>query len=345
MERRNITFNAKITPIAPLNDEFTLAKCFVLATGTNRNGSFISEEAVNNALPTLYNTPVIAHLLVDEDGNYAVGGHDRVLEKNKDGGYVFRSLCVPFGVVPERPDEISYEEVEEPDGRGKHTYLTAPVILWTGRFPELKEAFIKDDVYFGQSMEINVNEHAPYEEDKNYTNIIDFSFSALCLLGESVEPCFPNARVEPYEFSLDEKFSELMSQLKEELASCFDNAGKGGETMNENNTVVVTEMTANEEVVEPQTVDCAVSTDIDAPATEPETSFDGNTVTEVTEQPEAQTFASTYRERCEAIHEALPVVDECDDQGRTIHFVRYYVCDFDDAFAYVERSEIGRAHV
>lgn len=362
MERKNITFNAKIVPIAPMNDEFTLAKCYVMATGTNRNGSYIGEEAVNNALPTLYNIPVIANLMVDDDGTYHVGGHDMVLTQNKDGALEFRSVCVPFGVVPERPDEIAYEEIEEPGGRGKHTYLTAPVILWTGRFKELKEAFLKEDVYFGQSMEINVNSHEAYSEDPNYTNITDFSFSALCLLGESVEPCFPCASVEPYAFSFDEKFAELMAQLKEELAFCFDNAGKKGEEDMEENKIVDGEQekvenaepaVEEENSVEP--AECGTESPAegedakDAEEDAAEEGADGKFSNdgEAEENDESgehvEKFASTYMKKREAITEALPIeVYRDEEDGRLVREVTHWLCDFDDNFAYVERNDWSR---
>ena len=236
-KRYTVEFNAKVTPVKPLNDEFTLCKCYVMALNKNRNLSYIGKDAADAALPTLFNIPVIGHLYVDDNGKYHMGGHDMTVTKNSDGQFEFKSLCVPYGVVPQQ-DNVHYEDIEEPNG-DIHTYIVSDVILWTGRFPELHEAIYSDEVYFGQSMEINVNEYAPLEEDKNYTNILSYAYSALCLLGKSdntdehVEPCFPMASVEPYEFSLDDdKFSELMSQLKSELAFCFDgNPGEKGENM------------------------------------------------------------------------------------------------------------------
>lgn len=345
MERR-ISFDAKIVPVAPINHEFTLAKCYVMATGANRNGSFITEDAVNKAIPTLFNLPVIAHLYEDEDGDYHVGGHDMKIVKNKDGGYEFKSVCVPFGVVPERPEEITYEELEEP-GRGVKKYLTTPIVLWTGRYPELKEAFNDgQEVALGQSMEINVFDHAPNADDPNYEDITDFSFSALCLLGDAT-PCFPRAGVEPYEFSLDDKFTKLMSQLKEELSLCFNNDGKGGESMTDNENIVTVEPQATyaeaEDGAEPEAVaefeekaDEVVAVEVEKPAGDD----DG---TEVVMSEEAKNgcekFSSTYKEKRDAIENALPHTFEADEDGTVLHCVDYWLCDFDDTHAFVERSE------
>ena len=237
MNRREILgYNAKITPVKPLNDEMTLCKCYVLALGKNRNYSHISDEATQKALPTIYNIPVVGHVYVDEDGEYHMGGHDMTIVRDEDNKYVFKSMCVPFGVVPENND-IHYETFIDSTGN-EATYLVSNVVLWTGRYPDLCKAIYSDDIYFGQSMEINVKAYETLEDDDKYIDIKDYSFSALCLLGKSddaeyhVEPCFPDSRVEPYHFSLDDsKFNDLMQEFKQELSECFHaiKINKGGE--------------------------------------------------------------------------------------------------------------------
>ena len=339
MERKTIFFNAKVKPVKPVNDEFTLCKVYVCALDKNRNFSYIGKDAADDALATLYNCPVIGHLTVDEQGNYHMGGHDMVIAQDKDGSYYFKSLCVPYGVIPQQ-ENVHYEEIEEPDGRGKKTYVVADCILWTGRYPELKEAIYSEECWFGQSMEIGILEHAPLEEDKNYTNILKYSYSALCLLGKSddpdfhVEPCFPVSSIEPYEFALNNaQFTELMTQLKHELSLCFANTGKGGEGMNENATVV-TEQVETTEIFE-ETTDNAQTTETtvtveetpvaeehsaeEAPATDVPENFE-DTHTDAVEQP--TTFSSTYREKREAIDNALPHIHETDDDG-VVHDVYF----------------------
>lgn len=236
-QTNKIMFNAKIVPVKPLNEEFTLCKCYVLALGKNRNRSYIGEKAVEKALPTIYNIPVIGHMYTDEDGNYHMGGHDMVLSRDENNKLMFKSICIPVGTVPSQ-DNIHYEEVSDSKGN-KSVYQVADVILWTGRYPDLYKAIYSDEVFFGQSMEINVKSSNPLEEDKTYEEITEFAYSALCLLGKSddkeyhVEPCFPEARVEPYQFSIDtNEFVGLMDEFRSKLADCFQaiNTNKGGET-------------------------------------------------------------------------------------------------------------------
>lgn len=227
----SLKFKAKVTPIEKINDEFTLCKCYVQGVGKNRNFSYMSKENIQRCLPTLSYAPVVGHLIdkLDEDGNPTgekyMGGHDYYI----DDDWNLKSACVPYGVV--KADSFDFETVKEYEDEIETEYLTAEVVLWTGRYPELMEAIYSDDFYFNQSMEINVSEFHPYEEDSNYTELTDFTYSALCLLGkaddktspEHTEPCFVESKVIPVQYSLErEDFSKVMGELKNELAFYFN---------------------------------------------------------------------------------------------------------------------------
>ena len=259
----SLKFKAKVTPIEKINDEFTLCKCYVQGVGKNRNFSYMSKENIQRCLPTLSYAPVVGHLIdkLDEDGNPTgekyMGGHDYYI----DDDWNLKSACVPYGVV--KADSFDFETVKEYEDEIETEYLTAEVILWTGRYPELMEAIYSDDFYFNQSMEINVSEFRPYEEDSNYTELTDFTYSALCLLGkaddktspEHTEPCFVESKVIPVQYSLErEEFSKVMGELKNELAFYFnkDNTeGKEDEVVeNEKEEVIETVEEVNEESTE-----------------------------------------------------------------------------------------------
>ena len=259
----SLKFKAKVTPIEKINDEFTLCKCYVQGVGKNRNFSYMSKENIQRCLPTLSYAPVVGHLIdkLDEDGNPTgekyMGGHDYYI----DDDWNLKSACVPYGVV--KADSFNFETVKEYEDEIETEYLTAEVILWTGRYPELMEAIYSDDFYFNESMEISVSEYRPYEEDSNYTELTDFTYSALCLLGkaddktspEHTEPCFVESKVIPVQYSLErEDFSKVMGELKNELAFYFnkDNTeGKEDEVVeNEKEEVIETVEEVNEESTE-----------------------------------------------------------------------------------------------
>lgn len=259
----SLKFKAKVTPIEKINDEFTLCKCYVQGVGKNRNFSYMSKENIQRCLPTLSYAPVVGHLIdkLDEDGNPTgekyMGGHDYYI----DDDWNLKSACVPYGVV--KADSFEFETVKEYEDEIETEYLTAEVILWTGRYPELMEAIYSDDFYFNESMEISVSEYRPYEEDSNYTELTDFTYSALCLLGkaddktspEHTEPCFVESKVIPVQYSLErEDFSKVMGELKNELAFYFNKDkidGKEDEVVeNEKEEVIETVEEVNEEPTE-----------------------------------------------------------------------------------------------
>lgn len=294
----SLKFKAKVTPIEKINDEFTLCKCYVQGVGKNRNFSYMSKENIQRCLPTLSYAPVVGHLIdkLDEDGNPTgekyMGGHDYYI----DDDWNLKSACVPYGVV--KADSFDFETVKEYEDEIETEYLTAEVVLWTGRYPELMEAIYSDDFYFNESMEISVSECRPYEEDSNYTELTDFTYSALCLLGkaddktspEHTEPCFVESKVIPVQYSLErEEFSKVMGELKNELAFYFnkDNTdGKEDEVVeNEKEEVIETVEEVNEESTE-EVVENTTEETPDAEVNE-----DTNTESENEEVQEDETVA------------------------------------------------------
>lgn len=244
----SLKFKAKIKPIEKINEEFTLAKCYVQGIGKNRNMSYMSKENVIKNSSTLHYAPVVGHLIKKEDGSLYMGGHDWEMDED----WNIKSVCVPYGVVTN--DEFEFETVDE-YGR-EVEYMTAKIILWTGRYPELMEAIYSEGIYFNQSMELSVEQYRPYEEDSNYIELLDWTYSALCMLGkaddknsvEHTEPCFIESKIIPYSFDKSD-FAEEMSKMKEELAFYFEHKGEE-ETMDEEVEIVEEEVVQEESVSE-----------------------------------------------------------------------------------------------
>ena len=272
----SLKFKAKIKPLEKINDEFTLCKCYVQGVGKNRNFSYMSKENIQRCLPTLSYAPVVGHLIdkLDDDGNPTgekyMGGHDYYIDEN----WNLKSACVPYGVV--KADSFDFEIVKEYEDEIETEYLTAEIILWTGRYPELMEAIYAEDFYFNQSMEISVEEYRNYEEDSNYVELVDFTYSALCLLGkaddknsiEHTEPCFVESKVIPIQYSIErDEFSKIMGELKSELAFYFNKDSEGKEeTFVEDTKNEVTETV--EEVIEETTDEVVEGTSEETPETE-----------------------------------------------------------------------------
>lgn len=256
---------AKITPVEPVNDEFTLTKVYICSPGKNRNMSYISRQELDAAAPTLAYVPVVGHLMeiCDDDGNvigHQFGGHDYTVTDDLQ----IKALTVPFGVVT--TDAPTYETVIE-FGKEKE-YEVGYAILWTGRYPELKDAIYSNDTWFGQSMELNYENYEILEDDSNYIELHGLSYSALCILGKSddpskhVEPCFPSARIDPVKFDLgNDDFSKAMDEMRMQLSLCFDMTAskKGGKF--KLNQEKIDEIFANAEIAQDE-IDFEITDDM-----------------------------------------------------------------------------------
>lgn len=220
---------ARIKPIEKVNDEFALCKVYVQSVGKNRNYSYMSKDNIIKALPTLNYAPVVGHLIpkYDDDGNvigHYMGSHDYEITPEME----LKAVTVPYGVVIE--DSFEFETVNE-FGKDEE-YLTCRCYLWEGRYPELADAIYDENTWFNQSMEVSVDEFRPLEEDSNYTELLSWNYSALCLLGksdnpqENTEPCFISAQVQPVQFNFDkEEFAKTMNELKENLNNALEKGG------------------------------------------------------------------------------------------------------------------------
>ena len=256
MDKFSINSSTKFTVLEELNSEFTLVKIKVMATGKNRNMSYFDKGVVEAHLNSLNYAPVVAHLFKNEDGEYKIGGHDMYIDWED---WSVKSLCVPFGVV--KADTFEWETVNEYGADVE--YLTCEAILWTGRYPELKETIYSEDVWWNQSMEVDCKQYRPLEEDSNFVEVLDFEFSALCLLyksdnrEENIEPCFISADVTPVNFSADD-FAIKMNEMKQAMSEVFAFEDKEGENVDENMTNQVESEATEPEVQtepEPETVD------------------------------------------------------------------------------------------
>ena len=280
MEKFNLNNVSKFEFIKPVNKEFSLFKCWVAGVGKNRNMSYISKERMDAALPTLSYAPVVGHLIKNEDGTYRLGSHDAEFDMDT---WEFVPLTVPVGVVI--ADSFSYETVNEYGTDVE--YLTANLILWTGRYPELFDCKYSDEIFCAQSMELAVNQYRILEEDSNYTELLDFSFSALCLLGKSDnpelnnEPCFISSRLEPINFSSND-FVAKFNELKEAVKECFDTEEEG--------EVNVAENTINVEKQEFEEVNAEETTVEETIETVEETEVTSEEVTEEVVETETEEF-------------------------------------------------------
>lgn len=210
MTKKLLDFKASISDVKQINPLFSTCKVRVLYTGRNRNMSILTKDAVEKALPTLKNIPIVGEF--NESAN-DYKGHGGAIDLDS---YKYIHTTKPYGVVPESAT-YSWEEVKGKDGSTREYLTIEGCYLWTGRY---EEAYSIIENGKGQSMEIEVSEGTWVETDEAY-RIDNFVFSALCILGDDIEPAFEDAKITAFSFdkeSFKAEFSTMLSDLETSLS-------------------------------------------------------------------------------------------------------------------------------
>lgn len=214
-----LDFSVSISDIKPVNPLFSTCKVKVMYTGVNRNKSTISRQAVEKALPTLANIPIVGEFSVE---NQDFKGHGGSIDLSD---YRYIHTTKPYGVVPESAT-IDWVNDKDPYGN-PHEYLVVNgCYLWTGRYEEA-ESVINNGK--GQSMEIEVVD-GEFDKLQDSYIIKDFIFSALCILGDTTEPAFEGANITAYSLDKD-SFKREFSLMLKELKSISNKEGNNMEKL------------------------------------------------------------------------------------------------------------------
>lgn len=219
MDNKKIQLFTSMSNLERVNERFAKVKIRIAYAGENRNGSYISKETFEKAIPTLKFCPVVGY--VCEDGEF--DGHTEKLEIIGDE-WNFKSMTQPYGVVTD--EEPFWEDVKTTNGEFK-SYLTCYAMLWIARYPELET--IKQTDY-SQSMEIICNKGNFNEADGLY-HIEDLTFDALCIL-QKKEACFEDSTIS-LNFSKETFEKEYKSMIEEFKKYTFE-LMEGGNAVDNN---------------------------------------------------------------------------------------------------------------
>ena len=219
----------------------------VLYLGKNRNHSYITKEVATEMAKTLRGCPIVGYFK-EEQQDFRDHGEQVVMDES---GIHFNCLTTPYGFVA--PDaKVWFQEFEDTDQFGNVTtreYLMTTGFLWTGQFPEIKEAV---DEGRPQSMELDEKTcEGNWATDNNsgleFFIINDAIFSKLCILGEDVEPCFEGSSVKTtFTKDLDDKFTTTLFSMMQDLQFVL----KGGPNMPNMDNIEQTVEVENQEITE-----------------------------------------------------------------------------------------------
>ena len=331
----------------------------VCHTELNRNGSYISEENMLKAIPSLKYRPLLAYIHTLPSGEDDFYAHNIEIVKDENGEEKICYLEKQVGCFTTDEPYLEYDEVAD------KTYVIAHAVI-----PE-EYTNAADIIRRKQgtkvSCELVINELA-YNAKEKYLELIDFYFGGTTLLGydeegHEISEGMCGARADISEFCLEEKtyaFREQIIEMQEKLdklISCFniDNSKKGGISMNHFEELLakysktVEDITFEYEGMSDEDLDAKFEELFGEVETEPEDDYvvvENSEETEEVEVPEEEiettevveavveggTFTRTYElshddVRC-ALYALLAPYEEADN-------TYYYISEvFDDYFVY-----------
>ena len=227
----------------------------VMHTGANLNKTSFTKDAINKAVPTICNTPILGYVvdeLDEEDKDFK--GHEHELRiTNKDVKYVYAGQA--YGVIPE---SCNPRWIVKDDGTGiEREYLRVDGLIWT-KFSDPVDIFTRDGTK-NHSVELTDMACGPADKNGNVP-VGSFKFDGCCILSTtdpSIKPAMTGSCVTA-NFSVEDITAQSRDRLYEYQAiqqnytAQNDNPSdeeKGDTTpMNENekNSVATAENTAAE---------------------------------------------------------------------------------------------------
>lgn len=233
-------------------------KLKVCHTETNRNGSHISKENMEKAMPTLKYRPILAYIHELKDGTKDFYAHNMEIVENEDGESEINYLEKPVGCFTADDPWLEYDKEQD------KTYVMAYGLIPEG-YTEAAD-IIRRKNGTKVSCELVINELS-YNAKEKYLDLTDFYFSGTTLLGSDEEgneimEGMLGARADITDFchkepifTYQDKLIETLEKLNVTLKGFNKNSEEGGDEEMDNfeNEVV-------EEVVETEVEETVVET-------------------------------------------------------------------------------------
>lgn len=184
----------------------------VMHTGANLNKTSFTKDAINKAVPTIYNTPILGYVvdeLDEEDKDFK--GHEHELRiTDKDVKYVYAGQA--YGVIPE---SCNPRWIVKDDGTGiEREYLRVDGLIWT-KFSDPVDIFTRDGTK-NHSVELTDMACGPADKNGNVP-VGSFKFDGCCILSTtdpSIKPAMTGSCVTA-NFSVEDITAQIRDRLYE----------------------------------------------------------------------------------------------------------------------------------
>lgn len=184
----------------------------VMHTGANFNKTSFTKDAINKAVPTICNTPILGYVvdeLDEEDKDFK--GHEHELRiTDKDVKYVYAGQA--YGVIPE---SCNPRWIVKDDGTGiEREYLRVDGLIWT-KFSDPVDIFTRDGTK-NHSVELIDMACGPADKNGNVP-VGSFKFDGCCILSTtdpSIKPAMTGSCVTA-NFSVEDITAQIRDRLYE----------------------------------------------------------------------------------------------------------------------------------
>lgn len=209
------------------SDKFIKLRMRLCHDGVNPNGSKLALEDMLARKDSLAESPILAHVYLNEENLPELGEHDFTIEENKLNPEEDKIIYLeqPVGVIP----KDNNLEVVEMDGRN---YLMVDGYVWKG-YSNYCEDIIKAGDDFHISMEIDIYNYT-YDANEDCYAINDFIYKGVTILNSVYDTGMKNARAKVANFAANKDDAEaVFNQMKEALRKEFslNTTEKGEKTM------------------------------------------------------------------------------------------------------------------
>ena len=316
---------------------FTKVKIWLMHIGKNLNNSYFEKSVVEEAIPSLANTPILGYIEDNSEGEIDFSDHRNILVK-ENGKYSLKYIGNIYGVIPETNN--AKFELRLCDDGIEREFLTVEGLIWEKQDEPIE--ILNRDKILKESMEIHDNYEGFIDETDNCYYFSKFTFLGACILGKDYHPAMMNATVET-EFTIKDVIKETQMRMEQ-----FKQFQKNQMSFENNNDNDINNQEGGNNVENKLaliakyqfTVDMLTEKNISSEQLEQYTveELEAKLIEFTTEEPEvpAQDFALNGQIRQE-IQAELSKIKIKDDWG--YEYSRYWYYDHDENTVFVEDKQ------
>lgn len=204
---------------------FTKVKIWIMHDGINYNWSYFSKEVIEQAIPTLANTPILGYIEPNSLGEDDFSDHRSEMTRDINGEYKYKYTGKAYGVIPQ--DNNAQFEYRLCDDGIERLYLTVEGLLWN----KLNDSIdiMNRDVVKSQSMELH-DDAEGYVDENNIFVFEKFRFYGACLLGRDRQSAMESSTIELVDVNAiqftAEDYKKEKNKINEEINSKMEEFNK-----------------------------------------------------------------------------------------------------------------------